>query len=63
MTITRFMKRCYDREQKTGVRLSDGKPIKSKQPDDKEQAYTKSSKKQKSKKGNDSKIKDVRMTQ
>ena len=61
VTITRFMKSCYDREQKTGVRISDGKPIKRNQPEDKEHVHTKSFKNQKSKKGNNNKVKDTRM--
>ena len=52
VTITRFMKSCYDKEQKTGVRLSDGKSIKRNKSEDMEQADTKPSEKQKSKKGN-----------
>ena len=61
VTITRFTKGCYDREQKTGVRISDGKPIKRNQPEDKEHVHTKSFKNQKSKKGNNNKVKDTRM--
>ena len=57
VTITKFTKSCYDREQKKNVHISDGKPIKRNQPEDKDQADTKSSKKQKSKKGNNNKNK------